>query len=686
MIDFLHPSDDFLQKVIEEIERNLSDEHFEVPDLADALNMSRSSLLRKVKSASGLSVSVFIRKVRLHHAKQLLSDDSFTSSEVSFKVGFNSTSYFTKCFREEFGHTPGEKAPQEEVTSPPEIESGRINKMTVAGLVVLLVMISVLVVFQNLSESSTASEPLQKTIAVLPFKNDSDDSSNTHIVNGLMESILDNLQRIEDLDVTSRTSVEKYRDANKTIREISDELEVNYFVEGSGQKVGNQIMLTIQLIDARSDKHLWSQQYKREAKDIFKLQTEVAMKIASKIEAIITPKENELIEKIPTENLVAYDYFLQGADLLNRADGNEMIWSAIDLFNKAIEEDIGFAKPYAYIAICYYYLEIFQAEKKYGQEINTYADKAFLYDPELPESLLAKGLFYQQDAQYQLAITYFQKVLDFSPNETRVHNFLSEIYTYHIPNTEKYLIHAIQGIKSAVAEQDSTLASNTYLHLSSALAQNGFIREAESYVQKSISLNPENLFSQYLAIYIQLAQNFDLKRTRADLKSVLRKDTSRLDIIQEIAKVNYTLENYEEAWIYYKKFLELKTMWGLDIYNNQDINIAYVLEQLGREEEADVFYSRFLNYAQNDVTIYKDLHFSSYYAAKGKVDEGIDYLKAFTKQSDYQYWIVLFLDEDPVMKRLSLHPDYEKNMKLIEENFWSSHRKIKALLSEEGII
>mgnify|MGYP001827765312 FL=1 len=97
----------------------------------------------------------------------------------------------------------------------------------------------------------------EKSIAVLPFKNDSNDSTNIYLINGLMESLLNNLQAIEDLRVISRTSVEKYRHDTKSTPEIGRELNVNYLVEGSGQKIGNQILLSIQLIDANRDKHLW---------------------------------------------------------------------------------------------------------------------------------------------------------------------------------------------------------------------------------------------------------------------------------------------------------------------------------------------------------------------------------------------------------------------------------------------
>src|SRR5690606_32242311 len=130
-----------------------------------------------------------------------------------------------------------------------------------------------------------------------PFKNDSNDSTNKYLINGLMEATLNNLQRISDLRVVSRTSAERYRSTVKTIPELADELKVNYVVEGSGQKVGNRILLNIQLIDARRDSHLWARQYEREVTDIFRLQQEIAKDIAKEIQAIVTWEEQKQIER-----------------------------------------------------------------------------------------------------------------------------------------------------------------------------------------------------------------------------------------------------------------------------------------------------------------------------------------------------------------------------------------------------
>src|SRR5690606_34887147 len=144
----------------------------------------------------------------------------------------------------------------------------------------------------------------EKSIAVLPFKNDSNDSSNVYLVNGLMESTLNNLQQINGLRVVSRTSVEKYRNGTKSIPEMAEELNVSYFVEGSGQKIGDRILLNIQLIEASTDRHLWTKQYRREMRDVFGLQQEIARDIAGKIEVRITPEEAERIGKRSEERRV----------------------------------------------------------------------------------------------------------------------------------------------------------------------------------------------------------------------------------------------------------------------------------------------------------------------------------------------------------------------------------------------
>lgn len=686
MPNFLDIESDFLDKVISTIEENLADENFGVSELAERLDMSRSNLLRKVQKLTELSVSVLIRQVRLDHAQEFLRSDTFTVSEVSYKVGFNSVSYFTKCFREHYGYPPGEEKSKFSEAKPKVTEIDgelSISKKWLWPVALLIAIILVAIFYPKRQESQFPSP--EKSIAVMPFKNDSNDSSNLYLVNGLMEAVLNNLQKIEDLRVVSRTSVEKYRNSPKNIAEISEELGVSYVLEGSGQKVGDQILLTIQLIQAPKDTHLWSEQYNRLVTDIFGLQAEVAKDIAGQIEVIITPAEAERIARVPTEDIEAYDLYLKGFEYMI-IQTDESSREAIKYFKLAIERDPSFAEAQAYIAVCYYFLDIFQAQQKYKVEINTYADRALLANSELPISLIAKGLFYMHDKQYELAAEYFEKALIYNPNSTMASNFLSDIYASYLPNTRRYLKYALRGIKSNVLLIDSPATSVSYLHLSNALAQSGFFDEAEFYIEKSIAYDASNIFSRYLYPYIKFAQGNDIPQTLDLLLEVLKMDTTRLDVVNEVAKMYFYLEDYDLARQYYGAFSDIKERYKLDLFDSEELNIAFVLRKMGRIEEANKHLAVFKSFVDNDESIYHDLLLSSYYAYIGDVDQGIEHLKKFSEQRDYFYWLVMMLEDDPILKLLSDHPDFMPTLQKIEDHFWEVHKDTRSMLEEEGLL
>ncbi len=194
-----------------------------------------------------------------------------------------------------------------EDTTPPSSNSWKI-----ASYISFVVIVGLIVL--NIIPRTGNREIIDKSIAVLPFRNESSDDENTYFINGVMESILDNLSRVKDLRVPSRNSVEKYRDDPKSTPVVAEEMDVGYVLEGSGQKVGNRLLLTLKLIVGDDDRHIWSKQYDREierVEDLIDIQKEVAQLVASEIEAVITPEEKQLIEKLPTSDLNAYDYYLQ---------------------------------------------------------------------------------------------------------------------------------------------------------------------------------------------------------------------------------------------------------------------------------------------------------------------------------------------------------------------------------------
>lgn len=525
----------------------------------------------------------------------------------------------------------------------------------------------------------------KKSIVVLPFRNESNDASNVYIINGLMEAILNNLQNIEDLRVISRTSAEKYRDISKTSPEIARELNVSYLIEGSGQKIGDKILLNIQLIEANTDRHLWSEQYNREVGDIFTLQMEIAKNIAGEIEVIITPEEEEMINKPPTEDLVAYDYFLKGLDLIYSFD-RDTVLESINYFEMAIEQDPGFARAHAAITMAYYYLDEYQAEKKYGDQIEYYGDKALLLDATLPQSLIAKALFYMHNREYRLAVPYLEKALEYKPNYDLVFKYMIDIYVGPLPDTEKYLEYALRGLQIDISSYDSMITSINFLHISNAFIQSGFIQEAEKYIQRSLDYQPDNLYSAYVRAYILYAKNRDLVASRDLIIEALKQDSMRLDIIQEVAKFYYFQRDYENAYEFYKRFTELKKAWNLDIYSSEDLKIGVVLDKLGFKEESERYFTKYKVFAENDQSIYRHMNLANYYSYIGETDKAIEHLELFSEEDNYYYWILVFTDIDPLVDNIKDLPEFKKIMKKIDEKFWDYHNRIKSTLKEKDLI
>jgi TolB-like protein/AraC-like DNA-binding protein len=699
---------EFLKSAEAIIQDYLSDEQFGVSELASALNMSRSNLLRKIKKQTELSASQFIRKIRLDKAKELLSVSDMTVSEISYEVGFSNSSYFIKCFREEFGFPPGESRkhskeeehnekrvevenqnptsddnPFNKVDSAKNFFSKHQNKIIVAISALIITFVSIYL--GNTAENADEVSTPQKSIAVLPFKNLSTDASNLYFVNGLMEASLSKLQKIEDLRVISRTSVEKFRNSTSSATEIAKELNVKYIVEGSGQKNNNQVLLNIQLIDAQTDTPLWTEQYTYELDNVFELQNTVAKQIALAIEANITPKELAKIDKSPTDNIEAYDLFLQGYELAQN-NSEENLLKAIDFFEKATQLDPEFALAYAQKATAYYYLDQFKVDKQYVEKLNENADKALLYDSKSDLSLIAKALYYISNQEFNLAIPHLEKALEYNPNSSVVVLILSDLYARAVPNTAKYLKYALKGIQLNIEANDSIGKSYIYLHLSNALIQTGFVDEALTNIEKSKAYNPDNIYIPYLKIFIEYAKYKNLPKTTELLENEWRKDTTRIDILNEVAKLNYYQKKYEEAYQFYETLNNIKLNRGIELYPHENLKMAICYEKMGFSDKAEQFYKIYEDYCVNDSSIYQSASLAFKYIHDGNHEKAIEQFKLFSTKSGFQYWIVVFLEQDPLLNQLKSHPEYEETIQSIKDKFWQDHKEIETMLKSNNLL
>jgi TolB-like protein/Tfp pilus assembly protein PilF len=203
---------------------------------------------------------------------------------------------------------------------------------------------------------STAQQTLDKLrIAVLPMKNMSPDPNDEYFADGMTEELIDRLSQVKSLKVIARTSVMNYKKKEKNVSEIAKELSVGSVVEGSVRKAGNRVRVTVQLINAGTEEHVWSSHYDKNLDDIFAVQSEIAEKVAGELKTQLLDSEKRTLQKTPTENTEAYTYFLQGRELL-REVSIDTTERAISLFEKAIELDPKFARAYVGAAECHSYL------------------------------------------------------------------------------------------------------------------------------------------------------------------------------------------------------------------------------------------------------------------------------------------------------------------------------------------
>jgi len=273
---------------------------------------------------------------------------------------------------------------------------------------------------------------LEKSVAILPFKNDSKDKENTYFINGLMEEVLNNLQKIKDLRVISRTSVEQYRNQTKPIPEIAKELGVNYIVEGSGQKYGNAFRLRTQLIMAAKETHLWGESYQKkinDIEDIFSVQTQIAESIAKELRAVITPQEKTLIEKVPTKAVEAYDAYLKGQFYWRKLTKNDLE-TALQYFELAKEKDQEYALAYAGISDVWIALQQmgYVSPDEAGPKAMEAIMKALELDSTLAQVHYSLALVrYASEWDWESGESEFLKTFAINPNYAEAHAYYSHL-------------------------------------------------------------------------------------------------------------------------------------------------------------------------------------------------------------------------------------------------------------------
>jgi TolB-like protein/class 3 adenylate cyclase/Tfp pilus assembly protein PilF len=300
--------------------------------------------------------------------------------------------------------------------------------------IALILLAAIIAAFALVSKKSAESASIisEKSIAVLPFENRSEDKANAYFADGIQDEILTRLSKIADLKVISRTSTQHYKSAPENLREIARQLGVAYIVEGSVQKMGDAVRVNVQLIKAASDSHLWADTFDRKLTDILSVESEVAKTIADQLRAKLTGQEEQVIAAKPTDNVEAYDAYLRGlAYNLKTATTPANSLGAQKYLREAVRLDPKFALAWAllsYVDARGYLQLTLQPTDALREEAGRAAETALSLQPNLGEALVAKGYYhYACLKDYDTAVRYFEQARQSLPNSSRIPELLAYV-------------------------------------------------------------------------------------------------------------------------------------------------------------------------------------------------------------------------------------------------------------------
>jgi TolB-like protein/Tfp pilus assembly protein PilF len=366
----------------------------------------------------------------------------------------------------------------EGIRSTPSVAAPRTHRRrNIIMLVATGVMASAIAGFFLLPRVSSARK-IDKSIAVLPFENLSDDKENAYFADGIQDDVLTNLSKIGDLKVISRTSVMPYRGKTSNVREIGKALGVATILEGSVRRIGNRVRVNVQLINAENDEHMWAEDYDRDLTDVFAIQTDLAQKIANELRAKLSQSERQQIERKPTENGEAYLAFVQAHNLQNAYEDFEKLKQSEQLYERAITLDPNFALAFArYSQLESWILRNFDRTPERREKSRSLAERALQLEPDLPEAHLARGFsYYYGDDNYDAALEEFEIAQRGLPNE-----------------------------------------SDGYLAIGAIQRRQGKWAASTANLEKAASLNPKDVWPlQNLVFNYQMLRNFDAANKAID--------------------------------------------------------------------------------------------------------------------------------------------------------------------------
>ena len=394
----------------------------------------------------------------------------------------------------------------------PKPKTGTRKLLMLAGAAGIVLLVGVLIYSLARKGGLSGSVP-DKSIAVLPFENLSDDKSNAYFADGIQDEILTKLSGIADLKVISRSSTAKYKSRPEDLKTVSQQLGVANVLEGTVQRAEGKVRVNVQLIDARADSHLWAKTYDRDIKDVFAVESEVSQEIADALQARLSPNEANTLATAPTRNPEAYDFFLKGEYEEREAESSfkpEAFNQAAAWYREAITHDPYFALAIARLAENGTQRHWFVAPLNQAalNDIKSTAERALALAPNLAEAHVGMGAFYYfGQRRYEEALSEFQRALELQPNNERALDFSASVH-----RRQGQWERSISEVEKCeqLSPRDATLAAN----ISASYLQLRMWKEAQRDGSRALALDPHNVLGMRTVLLSCLNGTGDISASR----------------------------------------------------------------------------------------------------------------------------------------------------------------------------
>ncbi|HEY5919026.1 MAG TPA: tetratricopeptide repeat protein [Chryseolinea sp.] len=472
----------------------------------------------------------------------------------------------------------------------PNVPSVSRKKISITAAIVGLLGLLSFAYYYFGGFGQAVSKESDRSIAVLPFENMTKDPEQEYFSNGIAEDILNHLNRISELKVKSRTSTLRYKDTKKSIVEIGEELGVASVLEGSVRRVGNKVRVSVQLIDAKSDTHLWSETYDRELKDILAIQSEIAIEIAKAMRARLTTDEKKNIESEVDYDVTAYDFFLKARETLYKSNIEKQDYEkALILVNRALKMDPKSARALSLKARIWLAMSTFGvSQKTWYDSAMHFSSLAMSVDPSLAESYVVQGAIHRLLGNRTAARSFYEKAYQLSPNDP----LAGFRYGRMLLNDND--ARGADLMLKAIFDQYSAHEPEYYQDLSESYFEAGDLDAAEKLLKKAKNISPESIFPYYqlASVYRELR---DYEKATIELREAEKinpRFSGPVDILGWMAYLN---NDFQKAVSYWSRYPEFESAFD---DSTQTIpfrhRLAMTYLKMGKKKEADRLFSEAL--------------------------------------------------------------------------------------------